>query len=63
MTGLADEEKAVDIVYLDLSKAFDTVSYKYLTDKLLIYGLDVQTIRWIENHLNGPEGGYQWHRV
>ncbi|KAK4832042.1 hypothetical protein QYF61_020557 [Mycteria americana] len=36
---------AVDIAYLDFSKVFDTVSRKC--------GLDEQTVRWIENWLNG----------
>lgn len=36
MTGLTDNGKAVYIVYLDFSKAFDTVFHKILTDKLLI---------------------------
>ncbi|KAK4829234.1 hypothetical protein QYF61_002499 [Mycteria americana] len=33
----------VDIVYLDFSKAFDTVSHKIPIDKLLMNGLDEQT--------------------
>ncbi|GAB0179502.1 hypothetical protein GRJ2_000415500 [Grus japonensis] len=53
MTDLVDEGKAVDIVYLDLSKAFNTMSCKISIDKLLMYGLDEQTVRWIENWLNG----------
>ena len=53
MTGLVDKGRAVDIVDLDFSKAFDTVSHKIITDKLLVYGLDKQTVRWIENWLNG----------
>ncbi|GAB0178538.1 mitochondrial enolase superfamily member 1 [Grus japonensis] len=44
--------RAVDIVYLDLRKAFDTVFHKILTDKLLMYGLDEQMARWIGNWLN-----------
>ncbi|KAK4828295.1 LOW QUALITY PROTEIN: hypothetical protein QYF61_024960 [Mycteria americana] len=53
-TGLVDEGKAVDIFYLD--SAFDTVSHKILreaVEKLLKYGLDEQTVRWIEKCLNG----------
>jgi len=52
MTGLADETREVDIVYLDFGKAFDTVSHKILIDKLVNYGLDEQTMRWTENWLN-----------
>ncbi|KAK4824621.1 hypothetical protein QYF61_016927 [Mycteria americana] len=52
MTGLVDKGRAVDIVDLDFSKAFDTVSHKIVTDKLLMYGLDKQAERWIENWLN-----------
>ncbi|GAB0186703.1 mitochondrial enolase superfamily member 1 [Grus japonensis] len=52
MTGLVDEGRAVNIVSLDFSKAFDTVSYKILIDKLLMYGLAEQTMRWIENWIN-----------
>ena len=36
MTGLADEGRVVDIVYLHFSKAFDTVSCKILTEKQLM---------------------------
>ncbi|KAK4818869.1 hypothetical protein QYF61_021074 [Mycteria americana] len=52
-TGLVDEGRAVDIVYLDFCKAFDTVSHKILIKKLLKYGLDEQTVRWTENWLKG----------
>ena len=52
MTGLVGEGRAVDIVYLAFSKAFDTVSQKILIEKLMMYGLDEQTVRWIENWLN-----------
>ncbi|KAK4806776.1 hypothetical protein QYF61_005572 [Mycteria americana] len=51
VTGLVDEGRAVDIDYLDFRKAFDTVSHKILLEKP--YGLDEQTVRWIENWLNG----------
>ena len=45
VTGLVDEGGAVDFVYLDYRKAFDTVSHKILIEKLLMYGLDEQTMR------------------
>ncbi|KAK4810736.1 hypothetical protein QYF61_007710 [Mycteria americana] len=53
MAALVDEGRAVDIVYLDFRKAFDPVSHKILIEKLLMFGLDEQTVRWIENWLNG----------
>ncbi|GAB0208209.1 mitochondrial enolase superfamily member 1 [Grus japonensis] len=52
MTGLVDEGRAVDIVYLDFKQAFDTVSHSILIEKLMKYMLDEQTMRWIENWLN-----------
>jgi len=53
MTGWVDEGRAVDVVYLDFSKAFDTVSHDILLGKLRKYGLDEWSVKWIENWLNG----------
>jgi len=53
MTGWVDEGRAVDVVYLDCSKTFDTVSYNILLGKLRKCGLDEWSVRWIENWLNG----------
>jgi len=53
MTGWVDEGRAVDVVYLDFSKAFNTVSHNILLGKLRKHGLDEWTVRWIENWLNG----------
>lgn len=49
---LANERKAVDIVYLDFSKAFDTIPRKVLIEKLLKCELHEPTVKWIENLLN-----------
>lgn len=35
-----EEGRAVDVVCLDFSKAFDTASCSIMTDKLTTYGLD-----------------------
>ena len=53
MIGWVDEERAVDVVYLDFSKAFDTVSHNILLGKLRKRGLDEWSLRWTENWLNG----------
>ncbi|CAM4528584.1 unnamed protein product [Caretta caretta] len=53
ITGSVDEGKAMDTLFLDFSKAFDTVSHSILSSKLKKYGLDEWTIRWIESWLDG----------
>jgi len=53
MTHLVDEGKAVDVVYLDCSKAFDTAPHSILLEKLATHGLDGCTLCWIKNWLNG----------
>ncbi|KAK4810549.1 hypothetical protein QYF61_004512 [Mycteria americana] len=53
VTRLVDEGKAVDVVYLDFSKAFDMVSHSILLEKLAAHGLDGCTLRWVKNWLDG----------
>jgi len=53
VTCLVGEGKAVDVVYLDFSKAFDTVSHSILPEKPAAHGLDGCTLHWIKNWLNG----------
>ncbi|CAM5115928.1 unnamed protein product [Natator depressus] len=52
ITGSVDEGKALDVLFLDFSKAFDTVSHSILASKLKKYGMDEWTIRWIESWLD-----------
>ncbi|KAJ7422540.1 hypothetical protein BTVI_13727 [Pitangus sulphuratus] len=53
VTHLVHEEKAVDVVYLDFSKTFDTVSNDILLENLAVRALDRQCYRlgeeWLEN--------------
>jgi len=53
VTHLGDEGKAVDVIYLDFCKAFDTVPHSILLEKLAAHGLDRCTLHWIKNWLNG----------
>ena len=50
---LVDEGKAVDVIYLDFSRAFDTVSHNILLEKLVAHGLDRCTLCWVKNWLDG----------
>ena len=51
-SGMVDERTAVDIVYLDFRNASDSISHETCLEKLLMGGLDEQTVRWTENRLN-----------
>jgi len=53
VTCLVDEGKAVDVIYLDFSKAFDTVPHNIFLEKLAAHGLDGCTLHWIKNCPNG----------
>lgn len=44
VTGFLDEGRAVDVVYLNSSKAFSTVFCNILVDKLMKCGLDKWTV-------------------
>jgi len=53
VTCLVDEGKAVDVVYPDFSKAFNSVTHSILLEKLAAHGLVWCTLRWMKNWLNG----------
>ena len=52
MTRLVYEGKAVIVVYLDFSKAFDTVPHNILMDKLAAHGLDGRMLPWVKHWLD-----------
>ena len=52
VTRLVHEGKAVDIVFLDFSKASDTVPYSILLDKLSNCRMRGFMVCWVENWLN-----------
>ncbi|MCP4268390.1 MAG: hypothetical protein GY777_22910, partial [Candidatus Brocadiaceae bacterium] len=47
-----DEEKAVDIIYLDFQKAFDKVPHKRLLAKIKAHGIDGNVYLWLKNWLS-----------
>ena len=53
VTCLMDGRKAVDIVCLDFSKAFDTVSHSILLEKLAAHDFDRFTLYWVKSWLDG----------
>ena len=53
VTCLVDEGKAVDVLYLDFSKDFDTVPYSILMEKLAVHGLDGCMLHWVKHWLDG----------
>ena len=54
---MVHEGKAVDVIYLDFSKAFDSVSHSTRLEKLAAHGLDRCSLFWVKNWLDGQAQG------
>ena len=52
-TTNTDNSTETDIIYLDFSKTFDTVSHKRLIYKLRQYGIKGKVLLWIQSFLEG----------
>lgn len=67
VTSLAYEEKAVDIVYLYFSKAFDAIAHSILLERLVALGLNRYTLRWVKSWLDGSVmvsvSGGEWNQI
>ena len=53
ITSWVDGERAVDVLYLDFSKVFDTVSHSTLVMKLRKSRTDEWMVLWFENWMTG----------
>jgi len=49
---LLDQRSCVDVLYLDIAKAFDTVSHRKLLFKLGKYGISGRLLLWIKSFLS-----------
>ena len=53
VTSEVDQGNALDIVYLDFSKAFDKVPHRRLLEKVRAHSIGGQVLRWIQRWLSG----------
>lgn len=44
-----DEGKTMDVVCLDINKAFDTISHGIFLEKVVAHGLEGWTLCWVKN--------------
>ncbi len=54
VTLLVDEGHAVDLVYLDFAKAFDSVNYRFQLAKWKSSGIDWASLNWVKSYLSNP---------
>ena len=52
-TEMFDNNKPLDIIYLDFAKAFDKVPKQRLIKKLEAHGVKGNVLKWIHNWLTG----------
>jgi hypothetical protein len=49
--NIFDNKEQTDVIYFDLSKAFDSVSHSLLIHKLQTFGINGKLLSWIQNYL------------
>ena len=50
-----DKKKLPVAIYIDLSKAFDTLDHSILLDKLHFYGIRNNSLKWFQSYLSGRQ--------
>ncbi len=51
ITGITEQGEPVDVVYLDFSKAFDSVCHRLRVKKMVAMGINLKITRWVEEFL------------
>jgi hypothetical protein len=51
LAKIRDQKSQADVLILDFSKAFNTVTHRHLIHKLRHSGIETFTVNWIENWL------------
>ena len=54
-TKAADQGSSTDVIYFDISKAFDTVNHSILLEKLHNFGITGPLLKWLKIYLEGRE--------
>ena len=54
-TEALDQGKHIEVVYMDIQKAFDTVPHRRLLHKLQMYGIQGQIYTWIQDFLSNRQ--------
>ena len=52
LTSYDENKDDIDIIYMDFSKAFDTVPHQRLLNKLHAYGIDGSLLKWVASFLH-----------
>ena len=60
---LLDEDKVPFCVFMDLSKAFDTLNHRILLQKLSFYGIKDSALSWFDSYLHHRSQYVQYHET